>query len=313
MGDRVSIVMTSYNRARFLPEALDSALNQTHPSYEIIVCDDCSTDGSREIIETYRRKYPNVIKPIYQEKNVGISRNRNAGMRKIQGDYFCFLSDDDYFYPRKLELELAAIRRSKCAQWAYSDVDLVDVSGKKLRSFINSANAVEGNIFKEIVLLRVDPRDMLISTAALQKIGFFDEELLLWEDWDFKIRLSKRFEVVHVPQVLTVYRIHEGGIHKTKPAVHIEQVKKVIEKTDDLLMNLPEQEAEEIRQGLDYIMLEHRVSYALDEGQRYEAWKCLWKLLKTHPAQTLYYKLALKVILPAQLYRLMVKVKHSLV
>lgn len=311
MGDRVSVVMTSYNRARFLPEALDSALNQTHKPYEIIVCDDYSTDESREIIETYRRKYPDVIKPIYQEENVGISRNRNAGMRRVQGDYFTFLSDDDYFYPRKLELELAAIRRSERAQWAYSGVDVVDVSGRRLRSLISSANAVEGNIFKEIVLRQISPRDMLISTAALREVGFLDEGLLLYEDWDFKIRLSKRFEVIYVPQVLTVYRVHEGGIHNTEPAVHIEWMNRVIEKTLGLLDDLPEREAEEIRQGLDDIMLEQRVKYALDEAKRVEAGRYLWKLLKTHPTRTLYYKLALRGILPAPLYCLMVRVKHS--
>lgn len=94
----VSILINNYNYGHFLAEAIDSALNQTYPSIEVIVVDDGSTDNSREIIESYAPK----IIPILKE-NGGQATAFNMGFAASQGDIICFLDSDDLFEPHKIE------------------------------------------------------------------------------------------------------------------------------------------------------------------------------------------------------------------
>ena len=76
----VSIVIFTYNHSKFIRETLDGAISQRYPNFEIIVADDCSTDGTSEIILQYQRQHPSLIKAIIGEKNVGITRNANRGI-----------------------------------------------------------------------------------------------------------------------------------------------------------------------------------------------------------------------------------------
>ena len=101
-----SILINNYNYARFLDEAIDSALRQNYPRKEIIVVDDGSTDNSREIISRYGDR----IIPIFKE-NGGQASAFNAGVARCQGDILCFLDSDDFFYPDKLERVAAAFYR----------------------------------------------------------------------------------------------------------------------------------------------------------------------------------------------------------
>jgi len=101
-----SILINNYNYARFLDEAIDSALSQNYPSKEIIVVDDGSTDNSREIISRYGAR----IIPIFKE-NGGQASAFNAGVARCQGDILCFLDSDDFFHPDKLERVAAAFYR----------------------------------------------------------------------------------------------------------------------------------------------------------------------------------------------------------
>ena len=103
---RASILINNYNYARFLGEAIDSALSQNYPSKEIIVVDDGSTDNSREIISRYGAR----IIPIFKE-NGGQASAFNAGVARCQGDILCFLDSDDFFHPDKLERVAAAFYR----------------------------------------------------------------------------------------------------------------------------------------------------------------------------------------------------------
>lgn len=94
----VSVVIDNYNYADFLQQAIDSILNQTYENIELIVVDDGSTDGSREIIQTYGDK----LIPVLQD-NAGQLAAINTGFARAQGKYVCFLDSDDYYHPEKVE------------------------------------------------------------------------------------------------------------------------------------------------------------------------------------------------------------------
>ena len=81
---------------------------QTLPAYEIIVADDASTDGSQDTIRDYMRRYPDLVRGIFQPENVGIPKNRNTALRTVTGNYVGILDGDDTFVPHKLERQVEA-------------------------------------------------------------------------------------------------------------------------------------------------------------------------------------------------------------
>lgn len=98
----VSVAVITYNMERYLSKLLDSILMQEVDfKYEIVINDDCSPDNSREIIELYRQKYPEIIRPCYKDKNVGGSRNMYGVMQECTGKYIAILEGDDYWEDNK--------------------------------------------------------------------------------------------------------------------------------------------------------------------------------------------------------------------
>lgn len=102
MNVKVSVLVITYNQERFIKEALDSILNQKVDfSYEVIVAEDCSPDGTRRILQEYEKNYSNIIKPIYREKNLGMIENLLDALTYCKGKYVAFLEGDDYWTNQK--------------------------------------------------------------------------------------------------------------------------------------------------------------------------------------------------------------------
>lgn len=111
MKPRISVLITSYNQKTFLTEAIESVLSQTLQPFEIIIVDDCSTDGSQKIIENYTRNHPDIIKAYYHKQNLGIGKNRAFAQMQAKGDWLTYLDGDDRFLPEKLEMEFKTLQQ----------------------------------------------------------------------------------------------------------------------------------------------------------------------------------------------------------
>lgn len=95
---RVAVIITCYNQEKYIEKALDSVLSQKASfPYKIIVADDLSQDGSRDILKRYEVRYPDKMQVLYQEKNLGVTPNRNAVLRICDTPYVAFLDGDDYW------------------------------------------------------------------------------------------------------------------------------------------------------------------------------------------------------------------------
>ncbi len=103
MNIKHSIVVICFNQEKFIRQALDSVLNQFVKPYEIIIGDDCSSDGTRTILYEYKAKYPDIITLTLRDKNVGIFANLNMTTKNVTGDIVSFLAGDDWFRPRLIE------------------------------------------------------------------------------------------------------------------------------------------------------------------------------------------------------------------
>ena len=296
----ISIVITSYNQKEFLVETIESALNQTLKPYEIIIADDCSTDGSVELITDYAKKYPDVIKPIFHQKNLGVSKNRSSGFKKATGDLITWANGDDILLPRKLELELETYLNNPEARWVYSQVFYVDALGRRTGILrYRGKYETEAYTFKDVVTkIGREPAYQLIDKSILDEIGLFDENLEIYEDWDFAIRLAKKFKYAYCPVPLYEYRKHGGGLSSADKGTHLKAVKKVYQNVLPLLEDIPEKEAKSIKRIFTAKIYQIDALKRLDEGKRFQAGKYLMKAIKKNPLETSFYKLYAQIFLP---------------
>src|SRR5262245_39714091 len=102
---KVSVLIIAYNHERYLAQAIESVLAQKLSwPLELVIAEDCSTDRTREIVMDYARRYPDTIRPLFHEHNVGMSRNFQAGLEACTGKYIALLDGDDYWTSeRKLQ------------------------------------------------------------------------------------------------------------------------------------------------------------------------------------------------------------------
>lgn len=134
----ISLVMATYNGAKYIREQLDSILNQTVVPDEIIVVDDCSTDNTISVLSEYKDK--GNIKIFVNEKNKGVNANFEYAISLAQGDYICISDQDDVWFPNKIEVSLSKIKeiedgKPACVSSFCTDVDseLNVISQKKIR------------------------------------------------------------------------------------------------------------------------------------------------------------------------------------
>ena len=117
---RISVVVYSYNFEKYIADCLDSMVAQTLQPFEIIVCDDCSTDSSWQIIQTYKDRYPSLFRIFRHEKNLGHLENGAFGKDQIRGDVCSFMDGDDRWLPTKLEREWEALVKDRDAKFIQS-------------------------------------------------------------------------------------------------------------------------------------------------------------------------------------------------
>ena len=200
-GPLVSIVVLCHNYGRFLPEALESALAQTHSKCEVVLADNGSTDDSVEVAS----RYPDVR--VVSKPHRGVERMCNEVIPSVNGDYFVLLDADDALAPTYVEELLAALRRNPDAAYAYCRPLLFGARTGSMRCLPFSA----------YFLIR---RTNFVNKAALTRkddfvaVGGYSEDLAehAFEDWDFFLRMlaaGKRGTYVRKP--LLRWRRHGEG------------------------------------------------------------------------------------------------------
>jgi len=207
---KISVIITTHNRSKWLDGCIQSVLSQNYKNYEAIIVDDGSIDDTKDVI----RKYLNSVQYIYKNKS-GIAAARNVGCRAAKGNYIAFVDDDDLMHPDRLTKLYGTMEQYPEAVCVFSQGTFFEKSGKELNEkvWINLPeennprfiyNAYEQQLKAAIT---ITPLNTLIKKTAGEKIGWFDETFIHGcEDTDFFIRLSKVGGVVYVPEILTYVR-----------------------------------------------------------------------------------------------------------
>lgn len=218
---KVSVIIATYNSAAYLPEAIESVLNQTFRGFEIILVDDGSTDETGQVVEPY---LPRIR--LLTQQNMGPAAARNTGIRMAKGDYLVFLDADDLLLPDKLKAQLDYLEK-------YPQIDVVYSNG------YYSASLPGGNqkkqLFTETGFLRKDlghpPESIkilaiqnafplhvaMVRKVAVLDIGGFDESLPAIEDWDFWYRIAQTGSFGYLDLPLVEYRHIPSGRSSNKP------------------------------------------------------------------------------------------------
>jgi len=245
----LSVIVANYNNEAYLPECLDSILNQTFKDLEIIVSDDCSTDDSPRIISQYEKKYPGIVKGIFNPVNRGVAQNRHEAILQAETEYITTLDSDDYYDdPRKLEKEMALISHYKKEKGkdiiAFSNILLVRGDKTLIKVWGNPGNIKQGKIFYEIITRNcMIPRDFVMKRDSYFEVGGFDSRFSIYEDWDLKIRLAKRYEFYYTGINGTAYRRHGAGLSAVPISGNIKGLKKVFKKNIKLIPKTEKKEA----------------------------------------------------------------------
>lgn len=210
---KVSVILTTFNGATrgYLNEAIESVLSQTFKNFELILVDDGSTDKTKSFCSGYLNDAR--VKYVYQ-MNKGLAAARNTGIRHSNGDYVCFLDDDDVWNSGKLEKQVSLFEGSNDPKigMVFTALEKIDENGKYQGVNYNPA---EGNIYNKIIYcgnVITGPSSVMIKRKALEKAGVFDEFMKSAEDLELWSRIAKEFSIYSIKDPLVKYRIHSNRI-----------------------------------------------------------------------------------------------------
>ena len=200
----VSVIITSYNYARYIERAIRSALNQSMPAvtFEVIVVDDCSTDESDFILENYKDE----IRMVKMEKNSGLSAARNAGIKKAKGQFVVFLDADDYIQADLIKVLSVFLTENNRLDAVAVDYYLVNEFGDHIE-WVNSNE-------KPIACGIMFRKDLLFD------IGLYDESFRAREEEDLRKRFLAKHTIFHIPLPLYRYRMHDNNLTKNGEEMH---------------------------------------------------------------------------------------------
>jgi len=204
----VSAIITTFNRKEFFKQALLSVLQQTEKEFEILVLDNASTDGTNQYISEIKDAR---LKYVCHEA-MGISAQRNLGVRLASGSYIAFLDDDDRWMPKKIHLQLNALKNhSRNLALVYGGFEFYNDAGERWGGSLQN-RAV--NYYDNLLWAR-DPftgsaSNPMLNKKLVQKAGGYNENVKVGEDWELYLRLAQKYEMKKIDEKVLEIRQHTG-------------------------------------------------------------------------------------------------------
>lgn len=218
----VTVAVACYNQGQFIIEALESIRAQAYPNLHLVVVDDCSKDGSIDVIRKWLNQYYPDSVFVVHETNMGVCRTANDLLANAKGKYLRSLAADDYWIPNTLARQIEIMEAaSDDVGVLYSDALLMDERGEPLpKGFIEIhrpfAQKPEGWIFDTLLQGNFIPTmAALIRLSCVEAVGGIDESLIT-EDWDMWLRISRQFKFKYFPTPTAYYRMLRTSMTRTR-------------------------------------------------------------------------------------------------
>ena len=207
MNNKVSVILPTFNRANFIVDAINSFKNQTYKNKELIIVDDGSLDHTKSLVKKLLDK--NIF--YYFIKNSGQTIARNFGIAKAKGDYICFLDSDDLWYEKKLELQIEYFKENKNIALCYTN--LANFDEKLNFKEVSSLQKFGGNIYKKLLKENfIAMSSVMAKVKIIQEFNMLDKKISFAPDYDLWLKISAKYPVGYLDQVLVKYRISNSQI-----------------------------------------------------------------------------------------------------
>lgn len=257
----VSVLMTAYNREKYIAEAIESVLASTFRDFELIIVDDASTDNTVAIA----RKFESAdcrVKVFVNEQNLKQFPNRNKAASLAKGKYLKYFDSDDIMYPNCLEVTISSMlafpdAAAGCEHKAESEKLPVVYSPKE--SYIN-------HYFKGNLLLFTGPTDCIFKKSVFKELGGFDESIGILADTLFMLKLGAKYNVVGFQKGLTFYRRHDeqvtiGQLDWVAMLIQRNEINNIILESKDCPLN--EIEIKIVKRNLKNILVRNLFKFSL--------------------------------------------------
>jgi glycosyltransferase involved in cell wall biosynthesis len=205
----VSIILPTYNGARFLSDSIASCVAQTYQNWELVIVDDASTDRTPEIIGQWRARDQRILS-VRNATNRKLPGSLNVGFSQAHGEFLTWTSDDNLFLPRALEDMAEVLQRDPNIQIVYADEIDIDAQGRET----GQASKEEP---ERLIYLNCIRGCFLYRAGVSQGLGGYDETRFLAEDYDYWLRAYTRgFKFHHLRRALYKYRFHGESLTTTR-------------------------------------------------------------------------------------------------
>ncbi|MCK4358960.1 MAG: glycosyltransferase family 2 protein [Candidatus Cloacimonetes bacterium] len=236
-GGKISVVIPVYNREKRIRYCLDSVLNQTYSTLDIIVVDDCSTDKTVQVIKSYSDPR---IRCIVLDKNSGAQAARNRGIKEAKGEWIAFLDSDDEWMPEKLEKQIMILKKENFNPWVVVHSNCLRYYPSKGEKKLWKLREIEGDNVYPLLLKNSSPmfQGLLVSKMALEKIGYLDENVPSFQEWDTSLQLAKYCKFFHIKEPLFIYYRHEDKAIFRNKKTNIEGQEYILHKFENDIKNI---------------------------------------------------------------------------
>lgn len=231
----VSVVIATYNMGQYLPEAVESVLNQNWENLEVIVIDDGSEDNTIERISRFsddpRLRY-------VKTDNQGQPKAKNRGIAESKGEFIGFCDADDLWHRDKLKLQMPLFRNSSIGV-VYSEVSYIDEFGEKVQK-LKPYSRHSGKVTNQLAIKNFIPfGTALVRRTCVDQEGVFDESLPMGIDWDLWLRYSLNWEFQYIPNKTYIYRLWPGQMSKNYRGRYDNAIRILTKFTDEYPGRLP--------------------------------------------------------------------------
>lgn len=210
----VSIAIITYNQQEFLRECIESCLNQDYKNIQIVVADDCSTDGTQEMLLGYEEKYPDKFVLCLSESNRGITANSNSAHFACTGKYIAWMGGDDLMLPTKLSKQVAYMEKNPECTICYHDLDVFQSeTGQTLYLFSQKSKPRQGDVRVAIKYGTFNGAcSTLVRRVKTPKTGF-NELIPIASDWLYWVEsLANGGTIDYIDETLGRYRRHSKNV-----------------------------------------------------------------------------------------------------
>jgi len=214
----VSVLVVTYNHARFVRQALDSVVAQRLPQpFEVLVSEDCSTDGTREIVQGYAKRHPHLVRLLLSERNLHSNEVVARGVRAARGRYVAVLDGDDYWTSEdKLGAQVAFLDVRPDVTICFHNVQVVDEHSQTTGRLWNAPGQPEVSGLHE--LLRgnfIATSSVVYRRAAVSEIPAWYGGFFPVTDWPLHVLYAREGRIGYLDRTLGAYRLHGGGLFST--------------------------------------------------------------------------------------------------